>query len=660
MKKLCLTYLVLLLATMTYAQNSTGMIGFWKLTSFNGKFILDGVHLDQQVDRNTFSEHVRRSYMSGGLFFNSSSYFWHPNFLAIDLDAGFSPETGQQLSLVAPDRSEVNTLKKLNASLTLFQNNNMNFRVYTNLHEGYNNRENLTNIETTTLNWGSLFTYRNKLLPFTISYNKKKNKQTELANDRSYDIRSSNILGTANKSFGFNDTHLFTVSKNNYVYEDSFLLSEEVPTSGFIENEVISWRLKDSFILDSKSNYRFNSSISSEDQKGTYYNYKRFQILENLSFKLPKNFRLLGNYSYFDIETDVENSKQQFVRGELIHQLYKSLRTRVSLEYNEINSSQFLEKSQRAGISIRYVKKIPLKGLLSISYSLKSNQQNRDRATAILHIQNEEYTLTDSQMVLLNEQNVNVESVVVKDETGTIIYQLYFDYLLIERNELLEIQRVPGGKIPDNAVIYIDYTATQPSSYQYNTIHNNFFASVSLFDKKIELYYKNSQQEYIDPQNIDFLTLDYFNQNVYGGRLNFGFVNLGIEQDNLNSTIIPYRLTRYYLVFQGNIKNKLLFTVNGTVRNYQMIIQEGKKQQYYNLTGTATYSINQRTKLNIHGSYLEQSGDGIDLNLFTSRMEFSTRFLQIYIKASIELYKNKFYAEELDYKRFAIQILRKF
>jgi len=660
MRKLSLVGLFFLFTLYGYTQENTEETPFWKLTSINGEFNLNGAYLTQEIRRNSFYEKITRSYLSGGLFFNSRSYFWHPNFMTLSLDAGYSPETGQQLSLVAPDRAEVNTLKKLNASVFLFQNNKMNFKVYTNLHEGYSNRENLTNIRSKSINWGSIYNYNNKLLPFSILYNQTNNEQTELATERTYIIDNANLQGRVSKSFGSKDNHQFIVSQNSYVYDDKRLNTEHIQLNNQVKNDITRLSLNNTISFDSTNKYRFNSTATYENQIGSYFNYKRLQIIENLSLKLPWKFNFTSNYSYFDIETNTDVSKQHNVRGVLSHQLFESLRTSATLEYHDIISSQYLEKNRRARININYVKKIPLKGLLSVSYSLRSNHQDRSNENALISIQNEEYRITDSQMVLLLEQNVNAESVIVKDETGTIIYQLFLDYILIERNELLEIQRIPGGQIEDDSIVFIDYMATQPSSYKYNAIHNYFMANVSLFNNKISLYFKTANQDFINPENIEFLTLDYFNQKVYGARINFKFINGGVEQDNFESTIIPYRLTRYYLILQGNFKQKLLFTLNGTARDYQMIIEEGNKQQFYNLTGTVGYFLGKKTKLNILGSYLKQNGEGINLDLLTSRVELSTRFLQIYMKASFELYKSKFYTEQLDYNKFAIQISRKF
>lgn len=657
--KRMLFILALLMSACVFSQNNASQTAFWKLSAIDGEFKFNGVHLIQDINRLNVSDHINQSYLTGTLLLNTKSYFWHPNFMEVKLDAGYSPETGQRQALVAPDKSEVNTLKKLNASIALFKNYKMNVLIYSNLYDGYSNRENLTNLRTKSKGWGSRYFYKNKILPITLSYNYKNSEQIELASERYYKIEGTNIQGSTSRSFGKNDTHIFLITKNSYVYDDSFVrASLGVPE--LVENDILTWRLRDSFYFDAKKKYRFNSSISNEYQNGSYNIYKRFQIIENIALKLPHHFLFDLNYNYFDIETGISKSKQDYISSSISHQLYLSLHTKASVEYNSINSTQYQEEDKRAGIYIDYVKKIPFKGLLTISYSLKSNIQNRDSQQLILHIQNEEQSLTDSEMVLLNEQNIDLASIIVKDETGTIIYQLYIDYLLIERNELIEIQRVPGGTIANNSLIKIDYTAIQPQAYEYNAIQSNFYANISLFEKKFEVYYKKAKQDFVDPQNINFLTLDYFNQELYGGRINIGFLSGGIEFDQMKSTIIPYRLMRYYLILQGNVKQRLMYSLNASARDYKMIIEEGNTQKYYSLTASLAYVISRNTRVNIVGSYLNQEGTGIDINLITSRAEISTRYHQMHIKGSFELYRSELISEKLLYNKFAIQISRKF
>ncbi len=657
MKKVKLTYFILLFSICGFSQNGTPETAFWRLANVDGEVSLGNFYWKQQITRDFFKEELESSFFTGSLFLNTKSYFWHPNFLELDLDVGYSPETGQRLSLVTPDRNEVNTLKKVNARALLFQHNAFNVKAFLNFNENYNNRENLTNLKSDFKNWGTVLNYTNKYLPFTVSYQSGVGEQLELQTNRSYTTEHTNLEGSASKSFGANDRHQFRYSYSKYLYENSFLDPNQ--ENYIVKNDINSWTLNSYVFLDAKKNYSINSLVSNENQQGNF-NYKRFQVSENLFFKLPSHFNWANNYSYFDVQGDLQQSKQHNIISTLSHQLYESLNTSISYEYNDVSNTQYSELINRAIFDVKYTKKIPLKGRLTLSYRFVNNNQDRKSEDAFLNIQNEEYTLTDGQIILLNTQNVDIASVIVKDATGSIIYQLSVDYILIDRNEYLEIQRVPGGQISNNETVFIDYTAIQPKSYQFTALTNYFTSTISFWNSAIQFYYNTSKQDYVNPVNIDYLTLNYFNQKVYGSRFKFKFVSGGIEYDDYKSTIIPYKLTRYYLVLQGNLRKKLFFTVNGTVRDYQMIVEEGMKQKYYNISGNVFYNFNTKTRLFLEASYLKQEGEGIDLDLTTARAEFSTRFRQLFFSVGVELYKNIFYNENIDFKKLTIRIARKF
>lgn len=659
MKGIKCIYIVLLFSVYSYSQRLTTETTFWKLTSLSGELNLNSSYWDQETNRNNFNEFQENAFLSGSLFLNSNSYFWHPNFLSLDFNVGYSPETGQRLSLVIPDRNEFNTLKKLYVKASFFQQNAFNFNMYMNLNENYNNRENLTNLKATFNNWGSLLTYSNKILPFTVSYNQGRGEQKELQTGRDYITEQSNFEGKATKSFGPNDKNQFIFSRNEYTYEDNLILSNQNQSSNFVKNNITTWNLNNNLFFDSKKNYSFNSLISNEKQEGNF-NYERFQVLENIYLKLPENFNFSANYNYFNIKGDVQNSKQHNARGTLSHQLYKSLQTRMYFEYNTVNNSQYQENFKRAGFDVRYRKKISLDGLFSLSYRINSINQDRESDAASFFIQNEQQTLSDGEIVLLDNQNVNTVTVIVRDNTSTIIYQLNIDYVLIERNEFLEIQRIPGGQIANNSTVLIDYEAIQPRSYRFNAINNFFGASIALFNNKIEFYFNASKQDYINPVNIDFLTLDFYSKNVYGSRFKYRFISGGIEHDNYRSTIIPYRLTRYYVTLQGSVKQKLFYTINGDLRDYAMIVEEGMEQKYYNISGNISYNFNHKTRINLQGSYLKQEGEAIDLDLITSRLELTTNFRQLFFTVGLELYRSNIFNEKVDFNKISIQVSRRF
>lgn len=250
-------------------------------------------------------------------------------------------------------------------------------------------------------------------------------------------------------------------------------------------------------------------------------------------------------------------------------------------------------------------------------------------------------------------------SVVVKDLTGALIYQLNFDYILIERGSYLEIQRLPGGLIPNMGAVHIDYTFLQPGSFSYGANNNYFSASVILFQRLIELYYRYSVQNYPKVNQGDFLTLNYYRQHIYGVRLDVGFARAGVEADLYNSNIVPYRMIRYYLDVNWNFRSSLLLTLNGNIRDYRMIADE-VNQLYANLSGKIVYRIGPRMRVSLESGYLNQRGTNIDLNLLTARAEFLSTFNKLQLRVGMEMYRRLYLNSEFDFNGAYIQLTRRF
>jgi len=240
-----------------------------------------------------------------------------------------------------------------------------------------------------------------------------------------------------------------------------------------------------------------------------------------------------------------------------------------------------------------------------------------------------------------------------------LIYQLNFDYILIERSGYVEIQRVPGGQIPNNGTIYIDYSFRQPGSYSYGANNNYFNASILLLGRLIEIYYRYSVQDYPELTQGEVLSHNYFNQQVYGVRLDVGFARGGIESDIYNSTIIPYRMKRYYLNLNWNFRSKLLLNINGNIRDYTMIADE-VDQLYANISGKVAYSIRPRMKVSLESGYLSQRGINIDLDLVTARAEFHSAFQKLHVRVGVEMYRRLYLNSEFAFNGTYVRLTRNF
>ena len=71
----------------SYAQQQEVSPVFWRLSGLSGEVKALGLFGVQEIKRpySNFQDKDTSSLLSGGLILNANSYFWHPNFLQVDV-----------------------------------------------------------------------------------------------------------------------------------------------------------------------------------------------------------------------------------------------------------------------------------------------------------------------------------------------------------------------------------------------------------------------------------------------------------------------------------------------------------------------------------------------------------------------------------------------
>jgi len=645
-------FLALLLSPILSFSQGQRSLGFWYLRNISGELDLKGQYRQLESSFNEISEDQRSTYLLSGLKLNTSSYLWDKDILLIDLGGAYSPELRDETYITVPDRSEVRTLKKVDLKTTLFNNKPVTLQGFYNFDQNYYNRELLTNVRSNNRQGGGILSLNNKFLPVTLTFRDQKWDQEEIQTGRSFKMDQENLEARASKSFGSRDRTELLYSHNAYLYRYAELhrTAHEIDRIAF----------NNSLFFDKARRYNLNSRFTWYDQEGTT-SFTRVELLEGLSMQLPHHLKLRANFNLYDLKDPVQTWNQKRTRASLEHKLFQSLRTKLYLEYTRIRletDQLHLESDFRGGVDMQYSKKIPT-GHLNLAYRYYRHEHSSEGASGILQVINEEQIITDGTVTLLNKPYVQDLSLVVKDASGSLIYQLNFDYILIDRGSFIEIQRVPGGLIPNGATVYIDYSYQQPGSFSYGANNNHFSASVLLFKRLVELYYNYSVQDYPKVNQGDLLTLNYFRQHLYGVRLDVGFARAGVEADLYKSNIIPYRMRRYYFDVNWNLKSRLLLTLNGNIRDYRMIADE-VDQWYANLSGKAMYRIGPRMRVSLESGYLNQRGANIDLDLLTSRAEFQSTFNKLRLRVGLEMYRRLYQNSEFAFNGAYVQLTRRF
>jgi hypothetical protein len=569
----------------------------------------------------------------------------------LDINAAFMPEKSNDIFIISPDQSEVRTTKKLDVGATFFNGKKINLNLFNNYNESYSSRENITDIKSTNSNFGIAFSFTNKFLPFSLFFNKRKWNEEELNNGKIYKIEQKIFGAQLSKSFTKYDRNELKYShdENMSINQNLFRLANTTDNFDFV-NQIY---------LDFKKKYSFNTLITNINQKGIA-NINRFQINESVSFILPANLSFTGNYNFYNIKQDFYEMKQHTINSGLEHKLFKSLKSRINFEYNTINHSIYNQSSSKYGVEFNYSKQIPT-GQLLLSYRFDRFHQSYFSDPLSLTILDEQYTLTDSKIILLKLPNINVSSIIVKDKTGTIIYQKGVDYILIERSKYIEIRRIPGGSIADKSLVLIDYYATQPGTYKYDANIQVLNSDIFLFKNILSFSYRFSTQNYINLKETEFITLNYFTQNLFGCRIDFNFMNIGAEYEIYKSSILPYRKVLYFINFQKRLSNELMFMLNGDIQNYEMMEEaDANYQKYMNATAKIIYHLIRQTNLNIDLMYRKQSGSNIDLSLITAKTEISSYINNLNLTLGFELYKRNYVGEKINFKSVFVKIIRKF
>lgn len=641
---------LVLCADVIMAQSYLYELGVWKQRSLSADIMMEGLFRGQESElRSGIREELMTSRFNGDFELNSKTIIWHPSFLELDLGIQYNPTLRNEEFLVLPNRSETQTAEQYHLNAIIFNQRPLFFNIYGNQSRLFINREFATNVESNRRDLGALLSYRNGFLPFSVQVNRSRWKQQEKRTSRVFDNSRSGLCFTAHESFGNSDDHRIT-----YTYED---ISRTYAAVRSIRNFMHSARLQNSLRFGKKDADYFRSLVWLNNQIGSN-ELARIQVNETISVGLPSDFRAHGRYFYnFFDDNRITTIQHQGAYG-IEHQLYRSLRSFLNQEYTFLDHSSYEDRILETEAGFAYNKNIP-SGILAVNYRYKLRRDERDSPSKELLIRNESHVLSDDEPVFLNNPQVRRETIVVKDETGTIIYEENLDYFLLDRGSYIEIKRIPGGQIDEDETVYIDYVSDQVGAYRFNAHSHQFSSRISVFSGKLSVYYRFFDQDYSDVANVGTRILNVVSRNIWGAEFHHNYVSAGIELEDFNSNLIPYMLNRYHIGFNGKASQNVHFNLMSSLRDYRMT-EESDSYSSFNLSGQLDYYVNMDLRLNVSGGYRNQSGNLRDLELSNLRTELHYLFRESRFVIGYEFYKRNFLSDKTLYNGGYVRYERTF
>ncbi len=647
--KLIIATLAVFIPALCYSQQSMLSLGMWNLTALSGELKLGGLYGKGIINTYGIDNKVTTSNYYGGIFIKSSSYIWNRNFMTVDIDGGYYPESRQDLYLVSPNIYNAINTKKLHISSTLFPRKLISLTGHISWDNSYDSRENLTDIRTNSKTYGANLSFRNKYAPLTLAYFNSDWDSKEIMTGRDFNYKQKSLEGRVTRVFGKRDNNELVYTHNDYARKDYSLYT--------IRNVADNITLQDGIFLDSSRRSMFNSNIYGTHQTGSD-SFNQFRLSESLFLNMKHNLTFNSGYTFYYIERLPQKLRQNSVNAMLGHQLFESLHSGLVFEYNNAHETSYTEDNTKAGLELSYTKKTFAHGLLSLQYNYSRVFEKRTSTDVFLDIKNEIYVIYDR--ILIKHPYIDQSSIQVKDSTGTAIYILGLDYMLTMIGSFIEVQRIPGGLIPENGKIFLYYRATQPGSYSYEINLNYFSFNYSLFNHFLDLYYKSSHNEFANVKMADNLLLDRLTQEILGTSLHYKSATVGIELDKYQSSLVPYNMTRYFLNWQGHYKENFIFSVNANWRDYKLPTEDGHRI-YKDFNSMMAYAFTAVSKLDVTVGYQFQEGPQIDLEMISLRAKYSTVFRKITFVAGLDSYdRNYLRSQKTNYMGVYFQIIKKF
>lgn len=214
---------------------------------------------------------------------------------------------------------------------------------------------------------------------------------------------------------------------------------------------------------------------------------------ETLNWRHRENLSSHYNFQYTRDEFDTLAVNRSLASVGLSHSLYENLFTTVTLSGDRDSQG---EDSVGGNLSMSYQRSIP-GGMLFANMSQDYRATNRAFGNVDVRVFDESHVLRTADISLLNNENVDLATVVVTSADGSTVYVLGLDYTLQSIGTSVRISRVPLGAIADGETVLVDYTFLSDPAFDEATDSESYGVGFYLWNAwRVAYRYSVSDQEF--------------------------------------------------------------------------------------------------------------------------------------------------------------------
>ena len=135
-----------------------------------------------------------------------------------------------------------------------------------------------------------------------------------------------------------------------------------------------------------------------------------------------------------------------------------------------------------------------------------------------------------------------MDSVTVRDGGGGRLYQEGADYRLVQRGDFVEIQRVAGGRIPEDGAVQVDYTAANEADERVSTTETFNALRLELFERMLVL---ETHLRRVDTMNEVSIAFQDLTEKEVSAEWHWKWFMLGVEYQDYAADFLSYDDLRF-------------------------------------------------------------------------------------------------------------------
>jgi len=542
-----------------------------------------------------------------GLGLGGSVY--HPNLLQYQLKTELGTDWQDSRATPGGQTANARFLQRYHGSLDFLQQKPYATSVFADKDMSYRDYDFFSRVRVESERYGARSGYTEGAVPFTVSaqhYDESvadPSRPTQLSEDTiNLNAQSQRRQDRARTTLSYN---LDQFSRQDDGYGTQKGLNQNV-------------NLLDSETFGDDGWVTLNSLLNYNSITETIQPTDRMLFQEN--FRLEHSEKLKTFYEYaFDTQSagSADSTTQQGRVGLSYHPM-ESFSSTFDLHRVTSDSSSpgNWSAASRNGLSFdaQYSKPVGRWGALTLGYSGQFDREERSTTGQAMTVLREKHALSDGATTFLSQPNVLVISSVTDGDHTT-----YFegtDYRVTQRGLLTQIERVPGGRIPNPGVVYVDYTAAPPASAAYNSLNNTVNFRFDLWSGLLGFYGRWTSLSY---DGADVSLLRWLNDKTVGVDSTWRWLRTGAEYEVADSNMAPFDRMRFFQSVQVQAGE------NGTLgldldQNWAHYHDTGQRQNSYGVIARYQQRLTENLAWNVEGGLRKDRGHSFDRDVGVGRV----------------------------------------